>query len=240
MKIKPNIIEILKTARVEENLLFIDDQLERKTYQEISKLLKALGGKWSSAKKATVFSNNIEDIIQQILVTGEYTDEKKEFQFFETPEPLAEFIVHRAGIQPEWVCLEPSAGRGNIARLLPNCDCIELNPSNRQYLEQHGFHLIHDDFMTFEPRKTYDAIVMNPPFCKQQDIKHVTKAIEIAKQVVAAIISVSPMWRTDKASVSFRNLVASYGGTIEELPEKSFKDVGTLVKTALVIVNKNN
>ena len=239
MRINQNIINVLKTARVEGNLLFIDSQLDRTTYLEVGKILKALGGKWSSAKKATVFTADIEDIIQQILVTGEYTDAKKEFQFFETPAPLAELIVQRAGIMPGWVCLEPSAGHGNIARLLPNCDCIELNPANRQHLTEHGFNLIHDDFMTFEPQKTYDAIVMNPPFCKQQDIKHVTKAINMAKRVVAAIIGTSPMWRTDKASVDFRNLVASYGGTIEELPANSFKDSGTNVNTALVLVKKS-
>ena len=81
---------------------------------------------------------------------------------------------------------------------------------------------------------------MNPPFCKQQDIKHVTKAIQIAKKCVVAIMSASPMWRTDKISEEFRSLVKTYGGTLEELPEGAFKESGTNVKTCLVVVRKKN
>ena len=79
---------------------------------------------------------------------------------------------------------------------------------------------------------------MNPPFSRGQDIEHVTKAIEIAERVVGAVTSASVMFRNDNKTVAFRELVASYGGTIEELPADSFKESGTGVNTCLVIVNK--
>lgn len=238
MKIKNEVLEVLKKARIEGNLLYIDEKLDRKTYQDVNKILKDIGGKWSSAKGATIFKDDVEEIICEIINTGEFVSEKKQYQFFPTPEKLVKEILKDVELNPEWTCLEPSAGIGNIAKFLPNCDCIELNPNNRQYLLDNGYNLIHDDFMTFEPNKTYNAIVMNPPFEKHQDVRHVTKAIGIATDLVVAIISLSPMWRTDNESKEFRNLVSSLGGTITPLPESSFKESGTNVNTALVVVKK--
>lgn len=238
MKIEKQVIDVLASAEVEGNKLRLTAQLDRALYQKVAKVLLSIGGKWNSKEKAHIFKEDVETMISNMLLTGEYTDAKQEFQFFPTPDALAKEIVERAGIDEGDVCLEPSAGHGNIAKYMPGCDVIELNPDNRKYLTENGFNLVHDDFMTFEPQKDYDVIVMNPPFCKQQDIKHVTKAIQIAKKCVVAIMSASPMWRTDKASEAFRYLVESYGGTLEELPEGAFKESGTNVKTCLVVVRK--
>ena len=190
--------------------------------------------------------NDIEinfDIITKLsdcstIITGEYTDAKKDFQFFPTPEELAKKIVSIANIQSDEKCLEPSAGHGNIAKLMPNCDCIELLPENREYLLKNGFNLIHDDFLTFKSEKEYDVIVMNPPFAKFQDVMHVTKAIEIAKRCVVAIVGAGILFRDDKRNIAFRKLVSDYNGNIKLLPENSFKASGTEVRTALVIINK--
>ena len=79
---------------------------------------------------------------------------------------------------------------------------------------------------------------MNPPFCKGQDAAHIIKAINIAERTVVAIGGSGIMYRDDKIYRQLRELVKQYNGTIEELPEKSFKDSGTNVNTCLVIVNK--
>lgn len=105
---------------------------------------------------------------------------------------------------------------------------------------KNGFNVVGEDFMSFEPGKNYDVIVMNPPFCKQQDITHVTKAISIAKRCVVAVMSASVIWRTDKRSESFRAIVERFGGTIEPLPEGSFKASGTTVNTCKVVVRKGD
>lgn len=68
--------------------------------------------------------------------------------------------------------------------------------------------------------------------------KYQITIIPFAKKCVVAIMSASPMWRTDKASEEFRSLVKSFGGTLEELPEGAFKESGTNVKTCLVVVRK--
>ena len=237
-KIKEDIIKILASAEVEGNKLILTGELDRNTYQAVNKVLVAIGGKWNTKEKAHIFKTDIEDILQEIITTGKYTDNKKEFQFYPTPEELAKYIVSKAEIQAGEQCLEPSAGTGNIAKFMPNCDCIEMFHENREYLQENGFNLIHDDFLTFEPQKDYDVIVMNPPFAKGQDIEHVTKAINLAKRCVVAIVSLGVLHRDNAKNKQFRKLVSDYNGTIERLPKNSFKTSGTNINTALVIINK--
>ena len=209
MKIAKEIIDLLAKCEVEGKTLKITEQLDRKTYGQLNKVLTDIGVKW-----------------------------KKDFQFFPTPIELAKKIIKLAEITPDDICLEPSAGMGNIAQFMPNCDVIELHEDNRKTLIDKGFNLVHDDFLTFIPEKKYTAIMMNPPFSKGQDIEHITKAIEMAERVVVAITSASVIFRNDKKTEAFRKLVAYYGGTIEELPAESFKESGTQVNTCLIVVRK--
>lgn len=125
-----------------------------------------------------------------------------------------------------------------LARFMPSPDCVELDPKNRAELERQGFNVVGDDFMTFEPSEPYDVIVMNPPFCKGQDARHILKAITMAKRKVVAIASASVLWRTDGPYKELHDAVERYGGYMRELPEKSFRDSGTMVNTALVVVDK--
>lgn len=238
MKIDNSVIEVLKTSGIDDCLLYLPGQLERKLYERVSKVLKAIGGKWSSARKAFVFKDDVGDIITSIVDSGEFVPNRQKFQFFPTPEALAREIVELADIREGDCTLEPSAGIGNIARFMPSPDCIELDPKNRAELEKRGFNVVGEDFMAFEPSKLYDVIVMNPPFCKGQDARHILKAIELAVRKVVAIASASVLWRTDGPYKTLRDTVARYGGYMRELPDGSFKESGTMVKTALVVVDK--
>ncbi|MGM9763371.1 MAG: hypothetical protein ACI3ZQ_05065 [Candidatus Cryptobacteroides sp.] len=238
MRVKQEVIEVLKNARIEENLLYIDMKLDSKLYADVNKILKGIGGKWSSAKRATVFQSDPTGAIEEIISSGDFTSEKKIFQFYPTPDNLAKQVVSMAGIQDGDVCLEPSAGRGNIAKYMPGCDCVELNPDNRKYLQDNGFNLIHDDFLTFAPKKEYDIIVMNPPFTKGQDIAHVSKAIDLAKKRVVAIVSATATMGSDKAHTAFLNLLSKFPHSITELPKGAFKESGTMVNTVIIVIDK--
>ena len=238
MKVEADVIEVLKGVEMDGNRLHITQKLDRTMYQKVNKTLSGLGGKWNSREKAHVFEKDVSEIISQIVETGEYKDMKADFQFFPTPAELAKKVVEMAEIRDGENCLEPSAGRGGIAQFMPNCDCIELNPDNAAYLREHGFNVIHDDFMTFEPEKDYDVIVMNPPFNKGQAVAHVTKAIQIAKRCVVAIADAGVSYRTDRVTTEFRELVKSYGGTIEPLEAGVFKESGTMVNTVIITVRK--
>ena len=67
---------------------------------------------------------------------------------------------------------------------------IELSPEDaeeerrltyqRRYLEAAEVHIVHDDFLTFQSRKNYDLIIMNPPFSEGD--RHLLKALKIAQQ----------------------------------------------------------
>lgn len=237
MKLSQEVINVLSDCTITENKLFLPNtQLDRKLYLLVDKALKSLGGKWNRKEKAHLFDNDINESIEQLIQTGEYVDVKKEFQFFKTPEELAKKLVDISNISDGETVLEPSAGTGNIASLIPNCDVIELNETNRQFLKDNGFNLIHDDFLSFD--KPYDVIVGNPPFSKQQDIEHVTRMIKLAKKTVVSIMSASVLFRNNKKTVEFRELVEKYNGTFEELPAGSFKESGTMVNACIVVINK--
>lgn len=239
MKISNDVANVLANSKLEESRLYLPEEpLDRKLYVSVNKVLVAIKGKWNRAAKAHIFPESPAETIDNILLTGEYTDEKKEYQFFETPNDLAKILVSMADIRPGETVLEPSAGKGRIACLIPYCECIELNINHNKYLTQNGFTVIWDNFMDFTPNKNYDVIVSNPPFSKQQDIDHVNKMIDIAKRRVVSIMSASVMWRDNKKTVKFRERIDSLGGTISELPDDSFIESGTKVKTCLVCVDK--
>ncbi len=238
MKVDFDVIEILKGAEADGNKLRITQRLDRAMYQKVNKTIAGLGGKWSAKEKAHIFEKDIGEIIKEACASGEYKDIKSDFQFFPTPAELARKVVALAEIKDGEQCLEPSAGRGAIAQFMPGCDCIELNPDNAAYLKEHGFNVVHDDFMTFEPKKEYDVIVMNPPFNKGQSVRHVTKAIQMAKRCVVAITDFGITYRNDRATAEFRELVKSHGGTIEPVEEGAFKESGTMIKTCIVTVRK--
>ena len=81
-------------------------------------------------------------------------------------------------------------------------DCIEIDPNLRQILKYNfsperekefdyndpeyqtffdkGIHVVHDDFLTYNPYKRYDLIIMNPPFSNGD--KHLLKALKMQEK----------------------------------------------------------
>lgn len=118
-----------------------------------------------------------------------YTIEEE--QFYPTPESFLEKIC--CGIKWGKInsVLEPSAGKGDIVDYVKKSmntpysrydiliDCIEKDSNLRKMLEGKDYHVIHDDFLTYQGRYHYDMIIMNPPF-KDGD-KHLLKAFEVQK-----------------------------------------------------------
>lgn len=140
------------------------------------------------------------------MVNGISTvSERAQKTFYPTPEALIEKLTY--GVDWHFVSsiLEPSAGKGDIARYcaakcyerthryMPydkyswedafssaDIDCIEIDPALRKVLEDSSLRVVHDDFLTFQTQKRYDLIVMNPPF--DQGAKHLLKALEISER----------------------------------------------------------
>lgn len=99
-------------------------------------------------------------------------EEQVELQQFSTPPAEAFLVVTAAVLRPGMRVLEPSAGTGNIAvlaRLLgADVDTNEIDERRRNLLILHGFSPTAVDAERLDnllpADKSYDAIVMNPPF----------------------------------------------------------------------------
>ena len=236
MRINDDVANILANSRIGNNKLFLPDvQLDRKLYVSVNKVLTAINGKWSRSAKAHIFSECPSEMIDNILLTGEYTSEKKEFQFFETPESLASKLVKMAEIEDDEITCEPNAGRARIAQFMLGCKCIELNENNRKFLIENGYDVVGENFLEYN--EPVDVIVANPPFTRQQDIDHVNHMLDIVRRRVVSVMSASVLFRDNKKTVDFRNRIESLGGYFEKLSENAFAESGTKVNTCVVCVD---
>jgi len=238
IQIKPEVQQILQQSIIAGNSLTLPKtQLPRPLYLEVNKILEALGGKWNRKTQSHIFETSPADLLASSLDNGHCLDEKKEYQFFETPGELAREMVAIANIMPGESVLEPSAGRGAIARYLPNPTCVELNPKYCKDLEQAGYNVYNQNFLTYNKR--HDVIIANPPFSNQQNIDHVTHMIGLANRIVVAVMGAGIQFRDNKKTNKFRDLLEScYFVAIEDLPEKTFNESGTNVKSCLVTIRK--
>ena len=118
-------------------------------------------------------------------------------------------------------------------------DCYELMDSNfASLVEAKIVCAWQQDFLTVEPNPIYDRVVMNPPFDKQADIKHVMHALKFLKPdgLLVSVMSAGVTFRDNKLTVDFRALIRERGGDIEALPDGSFKESGTGVNTVIVTI----
>lgn len=106
--------------------------------------------------------------------------------FFPTPRPLLEILFSRIKLSSVKSVLEPSAGKGNIIDFIKEkedrwnkfeIEAIELNDELRGFLKAKDIKVIYNDFLNFDTYRSYDLIVLNPPFDKGEH--HLMKAINI-------------------------------------------------------------
>lgn len=248
------VTKILNQCTINGNIVTLPNiQLDRKLYQDVAKKIELIGGKWCRKNKGFIFKQNPTELFEAIK-TGEKKDIKKEYQFFATPQELAEKM---AGMLPDDVkfILEPSAGQGAIVqavnKLRPRakifyCELMELN--RMQFKGDAEF--LQDDFLTLScpmfdrgekapPESVkFDAVIANPPFAKNQDIEHFYKMAKHAKKIVISVMS--NHWRTskNKKESDFRAFLEDLGAEIIEIPSGTFKESGTNVSACLVVIKK--
>jgi predicted RNA methylase len=244
MRVEQDILEILERSVVEGGLLRLPPaQLDRRVYAAVNKVIEAAGGRWDRKARAHVFDGDAIDTIDPILLTGEYTRTKQDFGQFDTPMDLALQTAGLARIEAGMSVLEPSAGIGNLVDAAEKAggrveafeiDAKRLHACKTRCILAGGIRL--SDFLSSKPQPIFDRVVMNPPFAKQADIKHVTHAAKFLKPNgrLVAIMSASVTFRTDARSEEFRNFINSRDAAHEVLPAQSFKDSGTLVNAVVV------
>lgn len=256
MKIPENILNILESGRIEDNLYFMP-QLDRKTYLEVNKCLESIGGKWNKKLKGHLFDSDPRDLLDSLLLTGEVRDIKKELNFFETPIEIAKLMVDYAQILLTHKCLETSAGHGRIAEQMlektTHVELVEIDKFNCDKLKQKfpSALIYQTDFLEQSQVNRnnlkydfYDRIVQNPPFHikgkPQADIDFVYKAwgmLEKGGRLVS-VVSESPFFRENKKSVEFRDFLTRNNADIIKLELETFKESGTMVQTRFIVLEK--
>lgn len=251
-KIADDILNILGECRTEGNTLFLPDrQLERSIYQAVNKVLESIGGKWDRKAKGHVFAEgDPAELLDNVILAGEITDLKKQYQFFPTPRSIAEKMCELAELDSTCIVLEPSCGKGDLADVIYEAGVKELvglelnremekNLTGKPYTTLTGI-----DFLEFvkDPgiKTPWTRIVMNPPFSRQQDIDHILTAYGILRPggILVSVVSESPFFRSNKKSVDFRAFLEERKAIIIPLEEGAFKESGTMVRTRLVKIVK--
>ena len=258
MKIQDNILSILAECSVEGNVVFLPDvQLDRKTYLAVNDCLESIGGKWNRKAKGHIFDGDAGELLEVLVATGETTKAKSDrqiFQYFPTPQELAEQLCEMAELNKDSRVLEPSAGEGALIKAMllykpQSVYAVELNPTMIPAIEALNNNpdtiviAEHGDFLTLElgEKISVNHVVMNPPFTKQQDITHVMEAWKILQPggILVAIMSPSPFFRTNKKSLDFINWLKANSAEIIDVPDGAFKTSGTMIRTKIIKVRKD-
>jgi hypothetical protein len=242
-------IEILKKSTVSENSVKLPDvMLDRKEYMDVKKTLEGIGGKWKGGKtKAFIFTHDPKPLMDEIL-GGKKVNLKKDFQFFGTPELLADRLVDLADISKEHTFLEPSAGQGAIIKAIRKkvftkpIAYYELMPQNKDILKKIDDNILFlgDNFLEHNIDIKFDRIIANPPFTKNQDIDHLWKMYYCLndKGILVCITSTSWYRGSQKRQVAFREFLEEVDAEIIEVEEGAFKESGTSIATLIIKITR--
>jgi predicted RNA methylase len=210
-------------------------QLDRALYQATAKIIENAGGKWNRNARRHLFRSDPLALLGMIE-SGKTESQQQKFQAFFTPNELAMKVAKMADVKGKDI-LEPSAGDGALADACRELGaksvcCVEINPECARGLDER-FVTTEMDFLKLVPipEWPFDRVVMNPPFTKGQDIKHVNHALQFLKpggKLVAIMAG------NDK-SKWFDSLEWCY--EIEDVPAGAFKESGTNVTTIIVTIH---
>lgn len=240
--------DILKHCTLEHQVLKLPKvQFNKKSYNEAKKWIEEAGGTWQGGKiQGFTFPFNPERVFS-ILNQGKRCNLQQEYQFFETPSDVADWLVMLAGgIQKDDTVLEPSAGRGALIKAVHRAcpdvqvECYELMPENRDFLQTlENVILLGEDF-TKDCVGTYSKIVANPPFSKNQDIGHVRLMYEHLKEGGTLAAITSPHWKmaSEKKCADFRQWLEEVHAEVFKISPGEFKDSGTFISTMAVVIKK--
>lgn len=183
-------------------------------------------------------------------------------QLFPTPPDLGRRMVKLAGGVAGRRVLEPEAGTGNLIRAAwndatgaDNCRVVAIETSSalvqglrdmqrlQLYANDSNFRIVCADFLEIDgpdalagdvpepsPLGLFDVILMNPPFANAADVRHIKHATKFLKPggTLVAICANGPRQRD-----SLMPMATHW----EDLPAGTFKESGTNVATALLVIN---
>ena len=119
--------------------------------------------------------------------------------FYPTPANLISNMLSGVALDRVHTVLEPSAGKGDIAKRLRkvqegrsrrsfDIDAIEIDADLRHVLKGEQFRVVHNDFLGFDTFKRYDLVIMNPPFSNgDRHLLHALKFVKGGGQLVCLL-----------------------------------------------------
>lgn len=153
---------------------------DKHTCQEVERVLESLGGVRTQTRRYA-FDYNVQEAINHVILSGVIPDQRSH-QYYPTPEHIAEAAVAAAEIAPGEDVLEPSAGQGHLARLLPQerTTCVEVAALHCQVLRAQGFEVVEGDFLAWaKSAPRFDKVVMNPPYQGGRHQAHLDAAAKL-------------------------------------------------------------
>lgn len=251
--ITDDVADVLRRSTVVgATIVLPQGQMARPLYAATDKALTALGGKWCKRARAHVFPFDPSEKLAAALSSGKALDEvltrKKRLQLFETPADLARDLVASLAITDGDTCLEPSAGRGRIVEALADAGAlqitaVEIDHENGDALIAQGIadEILVADFLTERPAVLRaSAIAMNPPFTRNQDVRHVRHAYDclVAGGRMAAIVSGHGFIGQECEAIEFREWLDEVGADVSIIPAGAFKESGTTIETRRIFIRK--
>ena len=241
--------DVLRACTVHTNIVKLPPrQLDRDVYEEVNECFMRLGGTWKRGKGHVFTFYDPAPLVQAVQESG-IMPPKNPTAFFPTPDALISLMLAEFGdFSHESRFLEPSAGMGAIAARIRSDigvepDVCEILDLNRHILQQKGFRVVAEDFLSYQPEEPYDGIVMNPPFSLEGDSKayitHIMHAYGMLKESgrLVAIVPSGFAFSTDTKTKNLRTLVSRFG-YVHNLPDQAFKASGTGVQTLMIVLDK--
>ncbi|WP_441280587.1 DUF4942 domain-containing protein [Tardiphaga sp. 862_B3_N1_1] len=166
------------------NALRFDYHSEDKAAKkEAERVLEAIGGAWVQEGRYFQFPYAAGQVISEIVASGCIPDQQSH-QFYPTPADVGAMAVALADIGPDHSVLEPEAGQGNLADLLPmeRTTCVEISPLHCEILRAKGYtDVMEADFIALAAvcEQRFDRVVMNPPFDQGRAKAHTEAAFSL-------------------------------------------------------------
>lgn len=212
-------------------------RLDKHVRNAVVSVMTSLGGVAASNSEAKTngafsFDYNVSGVLNEVITSGCIPDEKSH-QFYPTPSVLARQVVALAEVGPDHTVLEPSAGQGGLARLLPKdrTTCVEVSALHCEILRVQGFVVHEADFLEWEPRVSaprFDRVVMNPPFQGrwQAHVEHAARMVKSGGRLVAIL----------PTSAASRSVLPDWACTWSDAIEGAF--AGTSIAVVILVADR--
>ncbi len=217
-------------------------------YKHLGNLFKTFDFERTKVKKQVAYKPIGEFSVEQtrkILIDLKGISLSEKFDFFPTPEVIINYVHSQANLKESDTILEPSAGTGSLIKgLINKITCVEINNVLAGILKGLGHDVHNKPFEDFESDTQFDKIIMNPPFSRRLDAKHIVKAFGNLKEggILVAVHSMAINTASDKHSKAFQELYSNYGVTKKDFTGNEFakSGKGTMIDTTVTTIIKMN